>query len=146
MMASLQFAFYKIFIAENRHDIAGTARRIGVSSSLIYKWCEGLSSPSISQCIQLYFATDDREFLDVLIVETGFALVKKAPAGSLSGKDIQTELLENHDSLSRINIELSKALEDDRLTKREIKTLLVSAEKNRQQAREVYAVIEALLQ
>jgi len=135
------FTLYKIFIHEQRYDIPTTADRMGVSASLIYKWCENKSTPSVEQLRQLFLITEDREILDAILIGTGFIPVRRIAGKTVSPKDIREELLDNHDSLASIHHYLKQALSDGEVSQKEAEKLADLAEQNYREAADLLLVI-----
>lgn len=143
-MPEVAFTLYKIFIHDRQYDIPYTADRMGVSASLIYKWCENKSTPSVEQLRQLFLITEDREILNALLSGTGFIPVRRIEGKSVSPKDIREELLDNHDSLASIHRYLKQALSDGKISWKEAEKLADLAEQNYLEAAELLQVIRSV--
>jgi len=142
MSELIRFTLYKHFVQGEEYNIKEVAKRLGVSVSLVYKWCEGQGIPSVVQCIQLYYATDEADFLDMMVGETDYTITHKTWTRELSGRDMKDELLKSHETLSRLSNSFRDAMADGRLSRREIELLTTLADENLKRAEEMVATVK----
>ncbi|MCF7839768.1 MAG: hypothetical protein K9N22_03225 [Candidatus Marinimicrobia bacterium] len=142
-MRPLTYTLFKIFIHDRRYDINLIAEQMGISTSLIYKWCEGKSTPTIEKYRQLILITGDRDLLHDFLEGTGFIPARRLNGSHPTSKDIQVELLENHSSLTTIHTALKNALADGEISRKESGRLVELAEQNYREAADVLQVIKS---
>ena len=147
-MHPLAFTAYKYFMHEKRETVDAVCDRAGIKPNRIYdlvenriKYPEYLAKP-------LYLATGYVGFMEALHRGTDTRVIKDfAPSSQLTGESIESELLDNVDSLSAIRRKLKRYLaDDDYLDRKELKALIRVAELNINEAVDIRSILEAKYQ
>ena len=82
-----QHVLYAAFIIEKRHDVQAVARRMGISMSTLYAYCEGREAFPVGRISDLYVATQDARLIsDMLeLPRVGLVVAELPPAEMPSG-------------------------------------------------------------
>ncbi len=131
----LRRVLYDAFIgAGKRHEVAATARKMGIPASTLYGYCEGVSPMPACILAQLAAATRDAQLISDLLNLGAVGLTVSVDPAASTPDAVRDQALRLGEAIGDAQQAVRKALADNEIDEAELKRIEQAAEEIERQS------------